>query len=145
MMPASENVRARSWEGLGASPSSVPQTAVERITVWLRHIDTQLASMKQEVSSHRKLSRLEDVPDVDQILRPIEDVLGAAAASLGLEPAKLDGRRALRGGLHILWADLIDMSAENLRKHWGFGDVPNRWPELHRELVSAVERAIAQL
>jgi hypothetical protein len=129
----------------GAACSSSPTAALKRIAVLLRHMDTQIAGVKQEVSSGRQLSMFEDVPDLDEVLGPLERLLGAAADVFGLEPVVLDGRRALRGTLHILWADLVDTSPENLRKYWGLDDIPDHWPELHSQLFAAVERAIAQL
>jgi hypothetical protein len=133
-------------EGPAGPPSPLrPTPALERIAVLLRHIDTQLATVKQEVSSDRRLSALENVPDLDHVLGPLEKALDAAAGTFGLEPVVLDGRRALRGALHILWADLIDMSPEKLRNHWGLADIPDEWPQLHQQLLAAVEEAIAQL
>jgi hypothetical protein len=138
-----EGVRRGEQEG---SLSPLPATsALERITVLLRHMDTELAAVRQEVSAVHRLSVREEVPDLDGVLGPIERVLAAAADTFGLEPAVLDGRRALRGTLNILWADLIDMSPENLHKYWGVEDIPDYWHELHCQLLSAVERAIAQL
>jgi hypothetical protein len=146
MTAASEEGRTVGWGGTEGplSPSS-PTPALERITVVLRHIDTQLAAVKQEVSTDRRLSRSEEVPDLDQVLGPLETLVGTAADTFGLEPAVFDGRRATRGALHIIWADLIDMSPDNLRKRWGVDDIPDGWPELHRQLLLAVEQAIAQL
>ncbi len=146
MMAATGEPDANRSDGPGGPPSSLrPTPALERIVVLLRHIDTQLSTVKQEVSSNRRLSALEGVPDLDHVLGPLERALDIAANTLGLEPAVLDGRRALRGALHILWADLIDMSPEKLRKHWGLYDIPDDWPQLHRQLLAAVEEAIAQL
>jgi len=54
-------------------------------------------------------------------------------------------RSRVRGPLHILWADLVELSPEGLRKYWGVRDVPPGWPKLHRDLMAAVESAIAQL
>lgn len=145
-MAAGDNEDAVGRDGPGEPPSSGPQApALERIAVMLRHIDSQLAEVKQEVSSNRRLSVFEQVPDLDQVLGPLEAALSAATETFGLVPAVLDGRRALLGTLHILWADLIDASPEKLRKHWGLDDIPEHWPELHRRLLAAVEGAIAQL
>jgi hypothetical protein len=129
----------------GPAGLSPPVPALERIAVLLRHLDAQVAAMKQKASAGRQLSIVEEVPDLDRVLGPLEEVLATAGETFGLEPAVLDGRRAVRGALHILWADLIDMSPENLRKHWGVVDIPDHWPELHRQLLAAVEGAIAQL
>jgi hypothetical protein len=146
MTAASEEVRAARGDlPEGSSALSSPMPALERITVLLRHMDTQLAAARHEVASVRRLSVPEKVPDLDRVLSPLESVLGRAADTLGIEPAELDGRRALRGALHILWADLVDMSPGNLRKHWGVHDIPEHWPELHIELLAAVEEAISQL
>jgi hypothetical protein len=54
-------------------------------------------------------------------------------------------RRRVRGQLHILWADLIEMSPEGLGKHWDAHDVPEAWPELQRRLLAVVENGIAEL
>lgn len=145
-MMAAEEMGAARRDERGWSPSSLrPTSALERITVLLRHIDAQLGAVKQEVCSVRQFSVLDEVPDLNRVLGPLEEALSAAADTFGVEPVALDGRRALRGVLHILWADLIDMSPENLRKHWGVEDIPDHWPELHLRLLAAVEGAIAQL
>lgn len=139
------NEPVRNEPGAPAPGPWPPAPALERITVLLRHVDTEVAALRGRVSADRQLSLVQELPDLDLAFGPIEKALAAAAETLGLEPAVLDGRKALRGALQILWADLIDMSPENLRKHWGLDDIPDQWPELHRRLVAAVEGAIAQL
>jgi hypothetical protein len=123
----------------------LPSPAIERIAVLLRHAEAQIVAMKQEVSPDHRLCVATEVPDLDQVLAPLQSALYTAAEILGLEPSARDGRRALRAMLHILWANLIDMSPENLRRHWGVKDVPPSWPTLHAQLVAAAEGAIAQL
>ncbi len=146
MTAASKDVLAvRRDEPEGSQSPFSPTSALDRITILLRHMDTQLVAVRQKVSAVHRLWIPEEVPDLDRVLGPVERVLGSAAGTFGLEPAVLDGRRAVRGALHILWADLIDMSPENLGKHWGVDDIPDDWPLLHRQLLAAVEEAIAQL
>ena len=146
MTAASENMRRVRRDERERFLSPLPPTsALERVTVLLRHMDTQVAAVRQEVSVAHRLSVPEEVPDLDRLLGSIERALGTAADTFGIKPAVFDGRRALRGTLNIVWADLIDMSPENLRKHWGVDDIPEEWPELHSQLLSAVEGAIAQL
>ena len=82
-------------------------------------------------------------PGLDHVLGPLSEALAVAVQRLGVQAAPIDVRRRLRGPLHILWADLIEMSPEGLAKHWGAGDVPAAWPELQRLLLAAVENAIA--
>ena len=146
MTAAPENLEGlRKGEQEGSLPPLPATSALDRITVLLRHMDTELAAVRQQVSGARRLSIREEVPDLDWVLGPIERVLDSAADTFGLEPAVLDGRKALRGTVNILWADLIDMSPENLYKYWGVDDIPDDWRELHRQLLAAVETAIAQL
>jgi hypothetical protein len=144
MTAASEDVRRlrRHKQETSVSPST---SALERVTVLLRHIDTQLAAVRQEVSTAHPLSVPEEVPELDRLLGSIETVVATAADTFGIKPAVFDGRRALRGTLNIVWADLIDLSPENLSKYWGVVDIPEQWPELHSQLLSAVEGAIVQL
>jgi hypothetical protein len=137
--PSEEVSHTDMSHGLLSSP------ARERIVVLLRHTDDQLANVKLEVSADRRLSVATGVPGLDQVLAPLERALCAAADTLGLAPAVRDGRRALRGMLYNLWANLIDMSPENLGKHWGAHDIPESWAPLHAQLVAAVEGAIAQV
>ncbi len=81
----------------------------------------------------------------DHVLGPLSEALAEAVQRLGVRAEPTDVRRRLRGPLHILWADLIEMSPEGLGKHWGAQDVPGAWPELQRHLLAAVENAIAAL
>jgi hypothetical protein len=92
-----------------------------------------------------RLSVVSDLPDLERTLAPLEEALGAAVDRLGLETKVLDGRRAVQGALHIIWADLIDMSPDRLRKHWAARDIPEAWAELHGQLLVAVEAAIARV
>lgn len=116
-----------------------------RIAVLLRHIDGQLASLRHEAWPGRHLSVPQEVPDLDLVLGPVEDALVNAARELGLQAQLRDVRSRVRGPLHILWADLVELSPEGLRKHWGVRDVPEGWPRLHHDLMAAVEGAIARL
>jgi hypothetical protein len=127
----------------GDLPPSVQ--ALPKIVAFLRHIDDELAAARHENCPDRLLAIVEEVPDLDQILGPLENALAGAARRLGVQPEPIDVRRRLLAPLHMLWADLIDMSAEQLRKHYGAHDVPGPWPELQRELLTAVENAIAEL
>ncbi|HTT89979.1 MAG TPA: hypothetical protein VMF65_10540 [Acidimicrobiales bacterium] len=145
MTAAPDHVGEARQDGPGGLPSSSPTSALGRIAVLLRHVDTEIAAVRQEVSSSRRLSVLDDVPDLDRILGPLERALSTAADTFELEPAVLDGRRALRATLNILWADLVDTSPENLHKYWGVVDIPDHWPRLHSQLLAAVETAIAEL
>ena len=119
--------------------------ALAKIGVFLRHIDDELAAARHENRPDRLLAIVEEVPDLDRILGPIENALAGAVHGLGVQPETIDVRRRLLAPLHMLWADLIDMSAEQLRKHYGALDVPGPWPELQREILTAVENAIAEL
>jgi hypothetical protein len=85
----------------------------------LRHTEAQLVAMKQEVSPERRLSVPSKVADLDRVLRPLQRALYDAAETLGLEPSRRDGRRALLAMLHILWANLTDMSPEKPAKALG--------------------------
>jgi hypothetical protein len=146
MTAAAESTRAVQGDRAGGRLPTLPPTpALDRIAVLLRHFDTQLAAVRGEVSLSRRLSVLADVPDLDRVLGPVERAIGATADRLGLEPIVLDGRRALRGTLHILWADLIDLSPEKLRRQWGLDDIPCDWAQSHRQLLAAVEEAITLL
>ena len=61
-----EGVRRGEQEGFAAP---LPATsALERITVLLRHMDTELAAVRQEVSAVHRLSVREEVPDLDGVL-----------------------------------------------------------------------------
>ena len=132
-------------EPLEPLPSLAPVDPLARIAVLLRHVDDQLASLRHEVWLGRLLSVPQEVPDLDLVLGPVEDALANAARELGLQAQLRDVRSRVRGPLHILWADLVELSPEELRKRWGVRDVPHGWPRLHRDLVAAVEGAIAQL
>jgi len=136
-------------EGTGGPPelaqSSGPVNPVARIAVLLRYLDDQLASLRHEAWPGRLLSVPQEVPDFDLVLGPVEDALASAARELGLHAQLRDVRSRVRGPLHILWADLVELSPEGLRKRWGVREVPQAWPRLHRDLMAAVEGAIAQL
>ena len=136
-------------EGTGEPPEPLsalaPVDPVARIAVLLRHIDDQLASLRHEAWPGRHLSVPQEVPDLDLVLGPVEDALVNAARELGLQAQLRDVRSRVRGPLHILWADLVELSPEGLRKHWGVREVPQGWPRLHRDLMEAVEGAIARL
>jgi len=126
------------------NPVLSPAPALDRIAVLLRHIDDQLAVVKHDFSPIRRLSVADGAPDLEKVVGPLEEALALAADRLGIEPRAFDARRALLGALHIIWADLIDMSPHNLRKHWAVHDVPEPWAELHSQLLAAVETAIAK-
>lgn len=131
-----------SSEPEGAPP---PVVALTKITILLRHIDDELAALRHEGDPDRLLSVVEDAPELTEVLGPLEDTLSEAARRLGIEPAPIDVRQRVWGPLHILWADLVEMSPERLRKQWGADDVPEAWPGLQRQLLAAVEHAIAAL
>jgi hypothetical protein len=139
----SEGVPSESSGGSrGALP---PLPALERIATLLRRIDDELATMRHEICPDRLLAVVEEGPGLDRVLGPLEEALGEAVQRLGVQAGSIDVRRRVRGPLHILWADLIEMSPEGLRQHWGAQDVPEAWPQLQRQLLTAVENAIAAL
>ena len=119
--------------------------AIVRIASLLRSIDDKLAALRAEGAPGRLLSVPEAGGDLGPVLSPLEEVLGEAVHRLGLHPEPVDMRQRTRGPLYLLWADLVDMAPDRLEKHWGAHDVPEAWPELRRQLLAAVEEAIAVL
>jgi hypothetical protein len=127
------------------APSPSPPDALAKVVVLLRRVDDELASLRHEASPGRLLTIPRDVPDLDLLLGPIEAALEHAVGVLGLQAQQNDMRSRIRGCLYILWADLVEVSPEGLRKHWGVRDIPPGWQELQSMLLVAVEGAIAQL
>jgi hypothetical protein len=119
--------------------------ALTKIATLLRHVDNELAELRHQTAPDRLLSVVRDPPELTEVLGPLEEALSEAVRRLRIEPEPIDVRQRVRGPLHILWADLVDMSPEQLRRQWGAHDVPEAWPGLHRQLLAAVEHAIAAL
>ncbi|HUB69941.1 MAG TPA: hypothetical protein VL984_05925 [Acidimicrobiales bacterium] len=123
----------------------VTVSALAKIAVLLHHFDDQLAWLKSETSPGRLLSISAEDAEVDRALRGLEEALADAVRTLHIQPEHVDVRQRVRGPLNILWADLVEMSPARLRTQWRAQDVPERWPELHRRLLLAIEGAIKEL
>ncbi|HTV12031.1 MAG TPA: hypothetical protein VME20_09225 [Acidimicrobiales bacterium] len=122
-----------------------PVSALAKITVLLRHFDDELARLKNEASPGRLMSIAAEDPGVNAVLGALERALADAVHAFDLQPELMDPRQRLRGPLQILWADLVEMSPESLRKQWGAQEIPEIWPQLHQHLLLAIERAIGDL
>ena len=118
---------------------------LQKIEVFLRFVDDELVAMKSDLSADRLLSVVEDPSDVTVVLERLRGTLGEVARALGVPPQPVDGRRRVRGSLHVLWEDVVEMSPDRLRKQFGLRDLPEAWPDLQRKLLAAVELAIRDL
>jgi len=84
------------------------------------------------------------VADVDDILGPVLEAFNAAAKEMGL-PAQMRNHRAgAQAALSLVWADLMELDPDRMRRAYGSDDLPAAWPAVRRELIAAVERALLQ-
>ena len=73
------------------------------------------------------------------------DAIIAAATDIGGSPSRRSHEAAARGVLSIVWADLIELDPERLKRAHGAHDLPEAWPAAQRRLIAAVEEALAEL
>ena len=109
--------------------------------------------------SERRLRELVDEPHVelrmtclDDVVTDIADVLGppleafdAAAKEMALPARRRSHRAAARGTLSLVWTDLMELDPDRMCRGYGTNELPTAWPAVRRQLIAAVERALAQL
>ena len=93
-----------------------------------------------------RMTRLDDViTDIAALLGPPLHALSGAASEMALAAPQRSHRAAARGALSLVWTDLMELDPDRMRRAYGTDEMPTAWPAVRRQIIAAVERALAQL
>jgi hypothetical protein len=108
--------------------------------------ERRLRDVVDEPHADLPMTRLDDVvTDIADLLGPPLQALDGAAREMGLPAEQRSHRAAARGALSLVWTDLMELDPDRMRRAYGTNEMPTAWPAVRRQLIAAVERALAQL
>jgi hypothetical protein len=104
--------------------------------------ELQLRTLQAQVQADLALTRFDEpVPELDELLDGLVGLLRAAAEQIGVTPDQRSVRHSAGAILSLLWADLVEIEPERLRRACGAHDLPDDWQKLHAGLLGAVRSA----
>ena len=108
--------------------------------------ERRLREVADEPQAELRMTRLDDViTDIADLLGPPLQALNGAATEMDLAALPRSHRAAARGALSLVWTDLMELDPDRMRRAYGTNEMPTAWPAVRRQLIAAVERALAQL
>ena len=108
--------------------------------------ESRLREVVDEPQAELRMTRLDDViTDIADLLGPPLQALNGAATEMDLAAPQRSHRAAARGALSLVWTDLMELDPDRMRRAYGTNEMPTAWPAVRRQLIAAVERALAQL
>jgi hypothetical protein len=108
--------------------------------------ERRLRDVVDEPQAELRMTRLDDiVTDIADVLGPPLEAFNAAAKEMALAVQQRSHRAAARGTLSLVWTELMELDPDRMRRAYGTNEMPTAWPAVRRQLIAAVERALAQL
>jgi hypothetical protein len=108
--------------------------------------ERRLREVVDEPQAELRMTRLDDVvSNIADLLGPPLQAFDGAAKEMALPARQRSHRAAARGALSLVWTDLTELDPDRMRRAYGTDELPAAWPAVRKQLIAAVERALAQL
>ena len=108
--------------------------------------ERRLREVVDEPQAELHMTRLDDVvTDIADLLGPPLQALDGAVSEMALAVQQRSHRAAARGALSFVWTELMELDPDRMRRAYGTDELPAAWPAVRKQLIAAVERALAQL